>query len=250
MLKYYSRREKEIFSLTEFIARIFVAIFGKHSAIATVLISMLPIVELKGAIPVGMSSDFWGEYALGGTQAFLLSLLGSCLVVPILALVFMPLINWLKKTKLFRKIGVFLDNKVKKHSSSISKKVAQDSQSKNGVDSKKSDKKKSLIKWFSVLAFVSVPLPLTGVWTGTCVGVALGMKFWQVCTSVILGNVVAGLIIVFVCSIFPAFTTILFYIVLAIVFILIVVMIIKFIRGSKESADIRNDTQEQSKTDE
>ena len=73
--------------MTEFIAKIFVAIFGSHSAIATVLISMVPIIELKGAIPVGMSVDFWGNNALTGTEAFLYSLLGSCLVVPIVALI-------------------------------------------------------------------------------------------------------------------------------------------------------------------
>ena len=215
--------------LTEFIAKIFVAIFGSHSAIATILISMVPIVELKGAIPVGMSADFWGNNALGGTEAFLYSLLGSCLVVPILALLFIPLLNWLKKTKLFRKVGMFLDNKVKKHSQDIEKKVSEDSD-------KKSNFKKALIKCISVFAFVAVPLPLTGVWTGTCVGVAIGLKYWQIVTSAVLGNIVAGLIIMFVCSAFPAFTTILFYIVLAIVLVLVIVMIIKIIRTPKEQS--------------
>ena len=61
--------------MTEFIGSIFASIFGVHSGIATVIISMFPLIELKGGIPVGMSVDFWGNYALNGTQAFLFALL-------------------------------------------------------------------------------------------------------------------------------------------------------------------------------
>ena len=49
--------------MTEFIGSIFASIFGVHSGIATVIISMFPLIELKGGIPVGMSVDFWGNYA-------------------------------------------------------------------------------------------------------------------------------------------------------------------------------------------
>ena len=186
--------------MVEFLGGIFAGIFGEHSVIATIIISMFPLIELKGGIPVGMSQDFFGSNALNGTQAFLYALLGSCLVVPIVAIIFKPILEWLKKTKVFRKIGQFIDDKVKTHSESINAKT----------DSEKSSKKKVWIKSLLVFGFVAIPLPLTGVWTGTCVAVAIGLKFWQTCISVILGNIVAGLIIVFVCSIFPQFTTILF----------------------------------------
>ena len=90
--------------MAEFIGGIFASIFGTHSGIAIVIISMFPLIELKGGIPVGMSVDFWGNYALNGTQSFLLALLGSCLVVPIIAFAFTPILKWLKKTKIFRKL--------------------------------------------------------------------------------------------------------------------------------------------------
>lgn len=215
--------------MTEIIGSFFASIFGTHSALATVIISMFPLIELKGGIPVGMSQDFWGNYALNGTEAFLYALLGSCLVVPILALIFTPIINWLKKTKLFRRIGEFLDEKVRKHSESINAKTENSNST-----------KKTLIKMLSIFLFVAVPLPLTGVWTGTCVGVVIGLNFWQNVLSVVLGNVVAGLIIVFVCSVFPQFTTILFLIFLGIILILIVIMIIKFIISSKKKKAIEN----------
>lgn len=192
---------------------------------------MFPIIELKGAIPVGMSGEFWGEYALNGTQAFLFSLLGSCLVVPILALFFKPIINWLKGTKVFRKLGEFIDGKVKKHSASI---VEKTDSVESGEDEKKKNRKKLWIKIIGVFSFVAVPLPLTGVWTGTCVAVAIGLNFWQTVLSVVLGNMVAGLIITTICAIFPQFTTILFLIVLAFVVGILLYGIIKMLLSKKK----------------
>ncbi|MBE5739102.1 MAG: hypothetical protein E7354_05190 [Clostridiales bacterium] len=225
--------------MSELIGSVFSFIFGNHSIIATILISMFPIIELKGAIPIGMSVDYWGAFALNGTEAFLYSLLGSCLVVPIIALVFTPILNWFKKTKLFRKFGDFIDEKVKKHSKQISEQL----------DGDKAGKWKTLVKCLLIFGFVAIPLPLTGVWTGTCVAVVVGLKFWQTILSVILGNVVAGLIIVFVCSIFPQIITILSIIFIAIVLMLVVITIIKVVLSNKK-AEEKNDTIESVKNNE
>ena len=94
--------------MVDFFATVLSGIFGSKSWLATIIVSMFPIFELKGSIPVGMSREFWGEYALNGSQAFLCGLLGSCLVVPILALIFKPIINWMKNAKLFRKFAHFI----------------------------------------------------------------------------------------------------------------------------------------------
>ena len=211
--------------MEEFLGGIFAGIFGEHSILATIIISMFPLIELKGGIPVGMSADFWGEHALNGTQAFLFALLGSCLVVPILALIFTPIINWLKRTKVFRRLGEMIDQKVKNHSESIN----------NKTSTEKSSAKKAWIKCLLIFGFVAIPLPLTGVWTGTCVAVAIGLKFWQTVVSVILGNIVAGLIITCVCSVFPEFTTIIFIIFLAIIACMIVYGLIKYLIGKKRA---------------
>lgn len=213
--------------MTEFIGQIFSFIFGSHSIIATIIISMLPIIELKGAIPIGMSVDYWGDFALNGTESFLYSLLGSCLVVPIIALIFTPLLNWLKKTKMFRKLGNLIDAKVKKHSNKINEQAD---------GSKK--KSKTVLKCLLIFGFVAIPLPLTGVWTGTCVAVAIGLKYWQTVLSVVLGNVVAGLIIVFVCSIFPEIITILSVIFIIIVILLVIALIVKLVMPKKEEAQV------------
>lgn len=216
--------------MVEFLGRIFAGIFGSHSGIATVIISMFPLIELKGGIPVGMSKDFWGEYALGATESFFLALLGSCIVVPILAIIFKPIIEWLKRTKLFKKIGHMLDQKIKSHSESINSKTKD----------AKSIAKKTWLKALFIFGFVAVPLPLTGVWTGTCVAVAIGLKFWQTVLSVVLGNMVAGLIIATVCAVFPEFTTILFIIFLVFILFMIAYTIIKNAIKKKKENDSKN----------
>lgn len=203
--------------MADILGKIFSFVFGNHSMIATVIISMFPIIELKGAIPIGMSVDYFGEYALDGTSAFLLSLLGSSLVVPIIALIFTPILNWLKRTKLFSKVGEYIDQKVNKHKSDIDSKV----------DKTKNSTKSTIIKSLLIFGFVAIPLPLTGVWTGTCVAVAVGLNLWQTCLSVILGNIVAGLIIVFVCSVFPEIITILSIVFIAIVLVLVAIILFK-----------------------
>ena len=85
--------------MTDLIRDVFSTIFGDNVILATILIAMLPIIELRGAIPFAMSADFWGANALSNISAFWVSFIGSSLVVPILALIFIPVLNWLKKTK-------------------------------------------------------------------------------------------------------------------------------------------------------
>mgnify|MGYP004531726115 CR=1 FL=1 len=195
----------------------FANLFGDHVILATILIAMLPIVELRGAIPFGMSIDFWGSNALNAVDSFLVSFLGSSLVVPIIALVFIPILNWLKKTKLFKNLAHKIENRIKTKSEKIE----------NDAEDSKKAKSKFWLKVIGLFAFVAIPLPLTGVYTGTCVGVVLGFSFWQVCAIVIAGNLVAGLIMTFICSIFPAFTSIILYVFLGLVVVFAVYGLIK-----------------------
>ena len=56
--------------MTELIGEIFSKIFNDNVVLATIFGSMVPIMELKGGIPFGMSEAFWGAKALGRWQAF------------------------------------------------------------------------------------------------------------------------------------------------------------------------------------
>lgn len=74
--------------------------------------------------------------------------------------------------------------------------------------------------------FVAIPLPFTGVYTGSCLAVALGLNFWWGLLVVLLGNLVAGTIMAFVSSLFTS-TIVLVYIFLGLI---IIFAIIYFIR--------------------
>lgn len=213
--------------MVDAIQEIFKNIFGNNVEIATILISMIPIVELRGGIPFGMDKSLWGDVVLSSWQSFGYSFLGSCLVIPILALLFLPIINWLKKTKLFKNLAMSIENMIKKKSDKIEADASKNLEEKaEDVKSKKFNKQ-YFIKLFGVFAFVAIPLPLTGVWTGTAIAVLLNFNFIETCLTVILGNFVAGIIMMTLCAIFPNFTNIILFVFLSLALIFIIFAIIK-----------------------
>jgi len=222
--------------LTEFIENIFSNIFGSNVVLATILIAMVPIIELKGAIPFSMAVDIWGSNALQFLPAMLCGILGSSLIVPILALLYIPIINFLKKTKLFRKIAIKIENRINAKKIGIDSKIEEKLKQEEALNNQEIDeeaikykkqKKNFWIKFFSVFMFVAIPLPLTGVWTGTCLAVVLGLNFWQTCLCVIPANILAGVIIALVSLLFGDSTWIFVLILLAIIAIIIIGYVIK-----------------------
>lgn len=211
--------------MTELIHNIFATIFGDNVVLATILISMVPIIELRGAIPFATNTGFWGSLAMNNWTAFGWSLLGSSAFVPVIALMSIPLINWLKHTKLFGKLAKALENRIKNKASNI-----------DGADEMgKRFSKAYWKKMIGVFIFVSIPLPLTGVWTGTCIALFLGLDFFSTCASVICGNVVAGLFITLILQFFPWLNDWLFYIFLTIIAVVIVYELIKYLITKKKS---------------
>ena len=224
--------------MSEWIEKLFVSIFGTNSEIATFIISMIPIVELRGAIPFGSAVSMWGENALPVWKSFLLSIGGSSLICVVLTFLFMPILNWLKKTRVFMRFANWIENKLSKNSEKIN----------NNANSEKDEKKKNLIKWWGVFVFVSIPLPLTGVWTGTAIALFIGMNWKQTLSSVILGNCVAGLIMMAISYIFKDNTMIVFLIFLALVVVFVLFALIKNIinkRKHKSTELIVNTTTEE-----
>ena len=180
--------------MTEAISAFFAGVFGNNIILATILIAMIPLIELRGAIMFASSVSLWGAVTLSPWMAYLVSFIGSSLVVPIVALVFIPIVNWLKKTKLFKKLGDAIFNMVSSKSAKIKQDV-QDIGANSEIEEKQRAKKVRITKMLGIFAFVAIPLPATGVWTGTAIAVVLGMKFWEILVSVMAGNAVAGLII-------------------------------------------------------
>lgn len=129
------------------------------------LVSMLPIVELRGGIPVAalLGIDF--------LPALTLCVLGNLLPIPFILLLIIPIFNWMKKTKLFSPLVAKLENKTL---------------------SKRDRLEKG--EFWGLMIFVGIPLPGTGAWTGALLAALLGIKFKKAIVAIICGVLIAAAI--------------------------------------------------------
>jgi uncharacterized membrane protein len=140
------------------------------------LISMVPLIEQRGAIPVGVIA-----YGINPYLVFLISLLGSFVPAPFIYLFFNAIFNWMKKIKQLNKFTNFVENKVQK-------------------GSKKMEKYKEL----GLITFVGIPLPTTGLWTGTAIAAFMGLDFKKSMICVFLGGIISAVIITILSVAAPA----------------------------------------------
>lgn len=129
------------------------------------LISMVPIVELRGAIPVATA------LGLDPVVSYIIAILGNILPVPFILLFITPFCNMLKKTKLFRWFPEWLERKVEKNEEKVTK-----------------------YKNLGLFIFVAIPLPGTGAWTGALVASFIGYKFRDAFFAISGGVLSAGVI--------------------------------------------------------
>lgn len=192
---------------------------------ATLVMSFVPLIELKGGIVFarGVGLDFFVSLLfayVGSTVAFILVYF---LLKPVLAL--------LKKVKWFNTFALKIESYFKQKADETLAKQQQ-----NGKGKALSD---TFIKKLGVFIFVAIPLPMTGVWTGTAVAVFLNLKFKEVILPVALGNLVAGVIISVLAEICIAFWSLksldyILYALFALALILLVIVIVKIARQKTE----------------
>ena len=198
----------------------FLQSFIKNDYLLVLLTSCFPLIELKGAIPIGT------KLGLELLQTAPLAYLGSTLIcIPIFFLL-VPIFNLLKKIKFvggfIEKVELVLKNKALK----IAKKA--------DGDAEKAVKK---IYMISLFIFVAVPFPVTGVWTGTAMAVFLGLKFRESILPLAVGNLIAGTIITILTYFFASYVDTIILILFAIAIVMLIVFIIKVATAKKDNAD-------------
>ncbi|HEY8423954.1 MAG TPA: small multi-drug export protein [Clostridia bacterium] len=167
-------------------------------------VAAVPVIELKGAIPLGMGLALHYGIELNSWIYFIFAYLGSCLPAPFIILFLRPVLNFLAKTKAFRKLSQWLTNRFSKKTDEINQKAVLKAEKIDDTpsdDAQKEIAKRKRIEWIkyiSLFVFVAVPLPLTGCWTGSGIAAFMGLDLKKSLTIVFLGNLVAGLIIMFV----------------------------------------------------
>lgn len=207
--------------------------------LAIILLSIIPIAEARFAIPFGISMG------MSPGEAFGYAFLGSSLMAPILILAFIPIINALAKTKVFSKLGKFLYDKFEKKSRSLADAVSETPEQAADADGngkKFGIAKSDLKKMGGTALFVAVPLPLTGVWTGSAVASILKTGFVKSLIGVLSGNAVACGIITLISYLFQDYAswiTLAFFIiaVAVVIFLIIKLILYKPTDGAIENAN-------------
>lgn len=143
-------------------------IFLKY--ILTGLIGMVPIIELRGAIPIGV-----GVFHLNYVEAFLCSLIGNIIPVYFIVKYIRPLFDFFGKWKPFKKIIDFASEKANKQ-------IAENKKLQTAVN-------------FALFAFVAIPLPGTGAWVGSLIANFLDIKPKKAIPPIIIGVFTAGVIV-------------------------------------------------------
>ncbi len=146
----------------------FSTMMGK--AITTFFISMVPVIELRGAIPAGVASglDVW--------TASVISVFGNMIPVPFIIIFIRKIFEWMrtKSTKLNSLVTRF-EEKADKHKETVNK-----------------------YKFWGLCALVAIPLPGTGAWTGALVAAMLEMRLKDAIPAIFLGVVIAAIIVAMV----------------------------------------------------
>jgi uncharacterized membrane protein len=176
--------------------------------LVTFAVAAVPVIELKGAIPLGMGLALHYGLDISPWVYFIFAYLGSCLPAPFIILFLRPVLNYLSKTKLFKKFSQWLTDRFSKKTTEINQKAEQKAQEAEteqaenievdaGTETKELSKRKKInwVKYISLFLFVAVPLPLTGCWTGAGIAAFMGLDLKKGMTIIFLGNLVAGIII-------------------------------------------------------
>jgi len=137
---------------------------------------MVPLIEQRGAIPVGILG-----YQMNPWLVAIVSLIGSFIPAPFIYFFFNKIFAWMKTIKLFDKFTNFVEKKVQKGSKKLEK-----------------------YKEIGLITFVGIPLPTTGLWTGTAVAAFMGLDFKKSMICVFLGGIISAVLIAILSVAAPA----------------------------------------------
>lgn len=136
-----------------------------------VIISALPVVELRGALPIAINLFHMAWY-----KAFCLAVIGNLLPVPILLLSLDSLARVVSRVEIGRKAVNWVFERTRRRGKTIER-----------------------YERIGLMLLVAIPLPGTGAWTGSIAAFLLGLKFRYAFLSIVLGVIIAGAIVTGLC---------------------------------------------------
>lgn len=142
--------------------------------LSILIVSMIPIIELRGAVPIGISMG------LNPILTIIVAVLGNIIPIPIIHIFARKFLIWGSKQKCTGKVCEFFIKKGEKASRKLL------------------SKKNRYGTVIALTLFVGIPLPGTGAWTGTLGASFLNLDFKTTMISVMLGVIIAGIIMTIV----------------------------------------------------
>lgn len=144
---------------------IFDWLLGAGREAAVFIISMVPLVELRGAVPLGTAIGMPWAQVLG------IALVGNILPIPFLLLFAEKLLNWLETLRPFARFAAWYKNKLLAKTGRVTRYAN-----------------------IGLFLFVAIPVPGTGAWSGAAIAALLKMPLRKAFFSIALGVIAAGLI--------------------------------------------------------
>ena len=133
----------------------------------TALVSMLPVVELRGGIPFGVAAG------LPVWAAFIAAVLGNLIPVPFIIVYIRRVFQWMReKLPRLNRLVDALESKAHLKGRKVTR-----------------------YKYLGLIVLVAIPLPGTGAWTGSLAAAFLDMPLRRAIPSIIAGVLIAGLVI-------------------------------------------------------
>ena len=140
---------------------------GLARELIVVVISILPVAELRVALPVAMNILHMPWY-----EAYLLSVIGNLLPVPFLLLFFDSVAKLLSRVQVGKRFVDWLLRRTRRQTGAVER-----------------------YKHLGLIVFVAIPLPGTGAWTASLVAYVLGLKFSRAFLDIAIGVIGAGIIV-------------------------------------------------------
>ena len=137
--------------------------------LVTFLLGMCPIIEIRGAIPVGVGMG------LSYFEAFLIGFIGNIIPIYFIVKYIGPIFDFLRRFKIFDKIIDWASNKA-------TKKIEESKRLQNFTA-------------LGLFLFVAIPIPGTGAWVGSLIANFLHVPFKKAVIPLVLGVLTAGTII-------------------------------------------------------
>lgn len=134
--------------------------------LTTFAMSMVPVVELRGGIPYGLSQGL--EWPL----VYLIAVVGNLLPIPFILLFVRRILQWMKRYERLGRIAARLEARAAKRSDRV--------------------RRSEII---GLCMFVAIPLPGTGAWTGALIAALMDMRLKKALPSITVGVLIAGAIV-------------------------------------------------------